>query len=220
MTYEHEPASDQPPGQREYRPEGYDIGVVFKSPFRDDQWIKKVVVMGLIGLIPIVGWLNLLGWLKANYEARKRDALDLPDAGFDYIAAGFRVFLAFLPAGLALVIAQVFLGVLGGDGGLIGGLFGLVATLLGLAFAFVTPAILYLAVRDDDLGASLRFDELKRIVADGATSTYLLLVVTMVLLSVFANLGSALVCVGALFTTPLAAAMAGAALAEFDAERS
>ncbi len=208
----------EPPGHREYRQDGYDIGVVFKTPFDDERWIPKVIVMGLIGLIPLVGWLNLLGWVKASFEARKAEALDLPEAGFHYIGAGFRIFLAFLPLGLIVAVLQGILGALGGDG-IIGGLFGLVAFVISVAFALLSPAILYVAIKDDDLAASVRVQRLKGIVVGGATSSYLLLVVTMLLLSLFANAGTLLLCVGALFTTPLSAAMAGIALAEFDGDR-
>lgn len=219
MSDENEPSEYDLPGQREYRPEGYDIGSIVRSPFRDDEWWKKALLMGLIGLIPIVGWLNLAGYVKACFEARKADALDLPPAGFDYIGAGVTIFVAFLPLGLLLVIAQGILASLN-NGGFFGSLLGLVGAALALAFSFLTPAILYVAVRDNDMLASLRFERLKDIVMTGNVVTYLLLVVTILGLSVFADLGALVFCVGALFTTPLAVAMAGAALAEFDHERS
>lgn len=215
---DNEPAEYDLPGQREYRSEGYDIGSIVKSPFRDDEWWKKALIMGLLGIIPIVGQLNLFGYLKATYETYEADAIDLPPANLGYIGNGFTLFVAFLPLGLLLVIAQGILAALN-DGGFLGSLLGLVGAALALGFSFLTPAILYVAVRDNDMLASLRFERLKDVVMTGNVVTYLLLVVTILGLSVFADAGALVFCVGALFTTPLAVAMAGAALAEFDHER-
>lgn len=205
------------PGQRDYRSEGFDIGVVVKSPFLDDKWVSKIIVMGLFALIPIIGGLNLLGYVKACFDQKRADSLDLPEAGLSYIGAGFRIFVAFLPLGILFFLVQGGLSALN-SGGFFGSLLGLVGAVLALGFSLLCPAILYVAVVDDDTAASIRVERLKSVVMRGGAVTYLLLVVTMFGLSAFANAGALVLCIGSVFTTPLAAAMAGAALVEFDRE--
>lgn len=38
-----------------------DFSLPFSFPFQDQNWFKKLAIPGLIMLIPIVGWLYVLG---------------------------------------------------------------------------------------------------------------------------------------------------------------
>lgn len=216
MSDMHDDTPEQLPGAPEYRPPGFDLGAVVKWPFEDERWLPKVLVMGLLGLIPLVGVLNGLGWLKACYEARRADKLDLPDAGLGYLGSGFQLFLAFLPLfGVVLVLQGM--GAVFSDT-LLGGLFALVGGLAGMAVAALAPAVLYVHVKDGDLMASLRVDRLRAVVLgkDGVVP-YLMLLAALLVSSVIGNLGG-IVCLGIVLTLPLGWAMAGAALAEFERE--
>ncbi len=42
------------------------LGDAIAWPTRDREWITKVIVIGLIYLIPIVGAIVLLGWMLAS----------------------------------------------------------------------------------------------------------------------------------------------------------
>ena len=83
---------------------------------RDPRWISKVLLMGLIYLIPIVGQIVLLGWTLAALDNLRAGRYELPEAGFSYIGRGFSLWVVELVYGL--VLALVFLVVLLVGGGL------------------------------------------------------------------------------------------------------
>ena len=39
-----------------------DFGLAFSFPFQDKNWLQKILIAGLIMLIPIVGWFAVIGW--------------------------------------------------------------------------------------------------------------------------------------------------------------
>src|SRR5256885_16747502 len=77
-----------------------DLGLCITAPTKDPEWLKKCVLMGLMMLIPIAGALNLSGWMRTYAERRMKNEGDrdlLPEANLNYIGAGWRLFLAYLP---------------------------------------------------------------------------------------------------------------------------
>ena len=54
------------------------VGDAFVWPFRDPRWAEKIVIIGLIGLIPIVGGINTLGWLLATVDRLRSGEEQLP----------------------------------------------------------------------------------------------------------------------------------------------
>jgi hypothetical protein len=84
------------------------IGNAFSLPFRSPGWLGTFALMGLISLIPILGWIALLGWTLALLDNYRRGQVDLPPAGFQYLARGVNLFLVFL---VYVVIIGVILGV-------------------------------------------------------------------------------------------------------------
>lgn len=73
-----------------------DLGLALRFVFDDEDWLRKVLINGLIGLIPVVGQIYLLGWCM---EVARQVALDqytvLPDMDFGlYLRRGFQVFVA------------------------------------------------------------------------------------------------------------------------------
>jgi Protein of unknown function (DUF4013) len=85
------------------------IGEAFSWPFRDQKWVEKIVIVGLIGLIPIIGTLNNLGWLLAAIDRLRAGEEELPPANFDYLLRGLQLFVVLVVYGLViLAIAAVF----------------------------------------------------------------------------------------------------------------
>ena len=89
------------------------IGDAFGWPFQDPNWFGKMVLQGLIWIIPIVGWISLGGWMMRtidNYRAGRRE---LAPAGF-HLARGVAVSFVFLIYGIGLNILGGIVNYLGG----------------------------------------------------------------------------------------------------------
>ena len=71
------------------------------------EWFARVVITGLIGLIPIVGAINLLGWTLTATDMVRRGWKELPPAGFQYLERGIAPFV------VGIVYAVVLLLVVG-----------------------------------------------------------------------------------------------------------
>ena len=123
-------------------------------PSRDPEWVTKVLLIGLIGLIPIVGQMNLYGWMLSALDNLRAGRPQLPPAGFHYIGRGVNLFVVWLVYGLVLGAVVSVLFVLGfgislgtdGRGSAIGVPVFLLAyalLILGvLAYYLVTPVII------------------------------------------------------------------------------
>jgi len=81
------------------------VGEAFVWPFRDPQWVSKVLVMGLILLIPIVGGINGMGWMLAALRRLRAGDERLPSANFDHLGTGLRLFAVFLAYYLLVIAA-------------------------------------------------------------------------------------------------------------------
>lgn len=102
-------------------------------PSRDPEWVTKVLLIGLISLIPIVGQMNLFGWMLTALDNLRGARGELPPAGFQYIGRGVNLFVVNLVYGL---IIGVTFGALFGVG------FGISVGTDGRATAIGVPLIL------------------------------------------------------------------------------
>jgi MFS family permease len=68
------------------------------------EWFTRVIVTGLIGLIPIVGAINLLGWTLTATDMVRRGWKELPPAGFQYLERGIAPFVVGLVYAVALFL--------------------------------------------------------------------------------------------------------------------
>jgi hypothetical protein len=87
------------------------VGDSFAWAFRDPAWPGKMLLQGLIAIIPIIGWIAMNGWLMMTFENARAGKNELPPAGF-HLERGIGIFVIFLVYGV----------VLGIPGGLITGL--------------------------------------------------------------------------------------------------
>src|SRR5260370_11393218 len=77
----------------------------FIWPTRDPAWLTKLLVIGLILLIPIVGLINGLGWMLATMDGLRAGGERLAPANLRHIGRGIRLFVVQLV--YAVVIAAI-----------------------------------------------------------------------------------------------------------------
>lgn len=75
-------------------------------------WFTRVVVTGLISVIPIVGTINLFGWTLTAADMVRTGWKELPPPGFQHLERGVAPFLIALVYGAVLITVLVALGVL------------------------------------------------------------------------------------------------------------
>jgi len=182
------------------------VGDSFAWPFQDPGWFSKMVVQGLIFIIPIVGWIALTGWLVLtidNYRAGRRE---LPPAGF-HLERGIALFVVLLVYGIVIAIPITVLYTVGGAGhnGAVSALAGLINLALTLLFAFIAPSLILHTYRGGFNGG---FDV--NAVWETATANTSNTVIAGLLVYVarlVGGIGFLLCCVGALFTIPYSTAI-------------
>jgi len=82
------------------------VANAFSLPFKSPDWFPRLLLTGLIFLIPIIGWINTTGWMLATLDNYRRGVVELPPAGFQYIGRGAALFLVGLV--YAILIGVIF----------------------------------------------------------------------------------------------------------------
>jgi hypothetical protein len=194
----------------------------FIWPVRDPEWPGKVLVTGLILLIPIAGAINGLGWMLATLDGLRAGEDRLAPAHLGYIGRGARLFavqlvysLAVALVALVIYLPAVLIAVAQGHGSGDTGLivvslllnllaFG-VTTIGGLALTFATPAIV-LATDRGGIGGGLAVGEIVRRSRANPTNT-LIAGLMLIAAGLISSLGLIACFVGVLFTTAYALAV-------------
>jgi hypothetical protein len=73
-------------------------------------WVTRVLVTGLIGLIPIVGAINLLGWTLEATDMVRGGWKELPTPGFRYLERGAAPFVVSLIYSVVVFMVVAILG--------------------------------------------------------------------------------------------------------------
>jgi len=151
------------------------ITEAFVWPVRDPDWVVKLLIIGLISLIPIIGTINGIGWMLASLDRLRAGEERLAAANLTHLPRGWRVFVVeLIYVCVLLAIALVFYlpGILiavrqghdHGNSALIALAITLnlvafgVVTLGSLAYTFILPAMI-LATDRGGIGAGLRFGD-------------------------------------------------------------
>lgn len=206
-----------------------DAGKAFGMPTKDPSWITKILVTGLIVLVPILGTLYIYGFMAGtarNTMQGNPNPMPALDNFGDILKDGFFVFVVqlvyFLPIIVLQIVVTVLAAVLGGVGGDAGGIIAGIVSIVGGLLVFVGVLFLLLIayegmlryIRSDNLGNALNFGE-----AWGAVSKniggYAMLVVWSIVCGLVASLGVLACGVGTIFTLPYAQAVFGNILGQF-----
>jgi len=198
------------------------IADAFAWPFRDPQWVSKVLLMGLILIIPIVGPINGLGWMLAALDRLRAGEERLPPASFDHLGRGFGLFVVYLVyylvvallASVIYVPSVLILATQGHDNPnpvLVSLGIGLLVvtysflTLASLVLTFAMPAVV-LALDGGGIGGGLN---VKRVVKLAMSSLINTLIAGLMLIAAgfIGSLGTVACGIGVVFTTAYATAM-------------
>ncbi|HET9410979.1 MAG TPA: DUF4013 domain-containing protein [Candidatus Dormibacteraeota bacterium] len=194
----------------------------FGWPVRDPEWPVKILITGLLLLIPIAGAINGLGWMLATLDRLRAGEERLAPANFGHLGRGVQLFAAQLVYSLAVAIVAlviylpaVLIAVSQGRGSgntaliLVSILLDLLAfgvtTVGSLALTFATPAIV-LATDRGGIGGGLAVREIVRRSRANPTNT-LIAGLMLIAAGLISSLGLIACFIGVLFTTAYALAV-------------
>lgn len=192
-----------------------DVGRSIQYVFQDPNWVKKMLIGGLLSLIPIFGTLITLGyWIRIATNVANNRELPLPewdDFGGDFMR-GLRAAVAVLIWAIPLIIfaaCGIIPAASAGDSGAgaiatlitIGAL--TVAFVLWIAVAFISPIIVGRVSMSGSISSALQYRE---ILIDARENVVPLLIAVAMsyALGFAASFGVILCFVGVLFTQFLA----------------
>jgi len=200
-----------------------DFGLAFSYVFKDPDWFKKIVIVALIGLIPIIGQLVILGWsLNIAKHVMSHDPNPLPDVNFGAdLGRGFYAFVIgfvyTLPISISSGILAAFDSIIANTANgnaatiiisILSVCFALFAFLYGLACAFILPAAYTNFLAKDSLAAGFNLNEVfARVRAN--PGAYLITLLGTIVVGIIAPLGIIACMIGVLLTNAYAMAIMG-----------
>jgi len=194
-----------------------DIGKSFTFVFDDPDWLKKILIGGLITMIPIVNF-AAMGYV-AELVRTIRDEPNAPLPEWDnfggYFSDGLKLLVAFIVYSLPLLLIMcVFFGVTAAMGGFseniddtTGGL--MVAFMLpmqclmfffGIIPVIFMPAIFAQFADEGTIGATIRFGEIFGFIRENMTDYIIVLLLSFAVMYLIAPLGVIACVIGVIFT--------------------
>lgn len=212
-----------------------DIGQAFSYMTADPQWMNKVVIMGLVTLIPVAGYLVLFGWMREVFERAKDGRKELPALDFGtQLEKGIAPFVAMLGPMLAMfvgifglqllmipfaVLSEALRGTaVEGVAAALVGLLGILVTLVMMVAMFAISAVVPEVMRRGMRGEMMPVLSPKAslVAIKNNTSAYLMVLVGGFAFNMISQVGVMLCFVGMFLTMPLAAVGLSHLLAQWD----
>lgn len=197
------------------------FGNAFSFVFQDQDWFKKVLIIGLVGLIPIIGQIIVLGWsLKITLNVIRNDPSPLPEMDFAAdLARGFKAWVVSLVYALPMLVLYlpilILVSIVGnGDDtanvivAIGSSCFGLLMAVYGVLMAFVLPAAYSRVAVEDSIGAGLAFGAVFGMVKK-ALVPYLLVLLGGLVAGFIAPLGTIACGIGVILTATYSMAILG-----------
>ncbi|MBI9048495.1 MAG: DUF4013 domain-containing protein [Anaerolineaceae bacterium] len=198
-----------------------DFGRSFSFVFEDSDWLKKVGIMALVTLIPVIGQFVLIGWGAEIIRRVVRGAdTPLPELDFgEQLGDGFKLFVIALVYSLPIIVLSIIMGgltavaasVMDYDTAQIIGVissicFGGIIILYSIVLVLILPAAYGNFAMKGNIADGLRIGELFGYVKNNI-SAYLIVLLGTIVASFVASLGSIACGIGILLTTVYANAM-------------
>lgn len=184
----------------------------FGFPFRDPGWLGKILIQGLILIIPIVGLIAAAGWMLMTFDNLRAGRQELAPAGF-HLSRGIGLFGAWLIYAVVLAIPGAILNGIGSgmdaNGGYHGGPFVGIGSLLNFAaqllLYFLLPSIIVMTYHHGFSGG-LNVQGVWQLATSNLNNS-IIAGLMMFLAGIVAALGIIACCIGVLFTGAYAAAV-------------
>jgi len=195
-----------------------DIGISFTYMFQDKDWLKKILIGGVIAFIPIVNF-AALGYM-VQLTRNVRDGRDLPlpewDAFGEYFVSGLYLFLVYLVYAIPMILlaclqgaASVMLGTAGNGRGAgdLASAYGVASiclsclmSLWGLLIAVISPALFVRFAETGSFGATLSIGGWLGVLRANLGAYLIVLILSWLVLGFLAPLGVIACVVGIIFT--------------------
>jgi hypothetical protein len=179
--------------------------------FEDENWIKKILIGGVVAIIPIVNFAAMGYVIQIIRNVRAGQAVPLPewDQFGQYFMDGLWIFLIFLIWSLPLIAVGCLYGIGGAvvaenedlvDAyGVISVCFTCLMVLWGVVVSLASPAILARYAEVGEFMAGFQFGEIFGFISANVGS-YIIVLLLMWVASLIASLGVILCFIGVIFT--------------------
>jgi hypothetical protein len=189
-----------------------DIGSSFSYMFQDEDWIKKILIGGVVGIIPIVNFAAIGYMIQIIRNVRDGQALPLPewDEFGKYFVDGLWIFLIFLVWSIPIILVACLQGIgtavlaeasedAANAFGVISACFSCVIVLWALVIAVASPAILVRYTEIGEFMAGFQFSELLNIIRANV-GNYIIAILLIWVAGLIASFGVILCVIGVIFT--------------------
>jgi hypothetical protein len=202
-----------------------DIGKALSFVFEDPNWAGKIIIGGILAIIPVVGWVFVMGYMIAVarnvIQGNPQPLPEWSDFGQLFIDGLYGLVIAFVYVLPIIIFACIFvipLSILAGDGSGSGGAnfytlvmlcFSGFAVIYGILVGWLfIPAALGRYADTNDLASALRFNEVLDISRADPVAFLIALLIAW-LASFLASFGLILCCIGVIFTSFYAQCVTG-----------
>ena len=203
-----------------------DFGSSFSFVFKDPDWVKKLLIMGPVTLIPVLGQLVLMGWMAEVLRRTAQGNLEprLPDLDFGkQLGDGFKFFVVALVYSIPILIIYIPFAILvavvtesssSSSDAILTAVsiasicVAIFAILYGIVMALLIPAAYARTAIHGSISAGLKFGEVFQMVRANL-GAYFMVFLGSIAASFVASLGSIACGVGVLLTVPFSQAMLG-----------
>ncbi len=191
-----------------------DIGRSFTFMFDDEEWIKKILIGGILFIIPIVNFVVFGYFIDTLKNVIEGQEIPLPELDFgDQFRKGLMVFLASLIYAIPIIALSIMIAIvsaiLGGAGEEAGEGVAAMCALGGnciifiyaLVLAVILPAASILYANSGEFGAFFRFGEIIGLITSNVGGYVVALLIAWVASMVAGLVGSIACGIGIIFTS-------------------
>jgi hypothetical protein len=189
-----------------------DIGSSFSYMFQDEDWIKKILIGGVVGIIPIVNFAAIGYMIQVIRNVRDGQALPLPewDQFGKFFVDGLWIFLIFLVWAIPIILVACLQGIgtavlaeasedAANALGIVSACFSCLMVLWSLVMAAVSPAILIRYSEVGEFMTGFQFSEILGIIRANI-GNYIIVILLIWVASFVASFGVILCVIGVIFT--------------------